>query len=291
MKKLLLIAAAALCAAMSFGAPDPEFPTIPVMEKPMNQMTKDELKAFYAKRKAALEALPPEQREAYRAKQRAERIAYAGGIVRKTEGKGRIVYANLQQTVETKDIAKTMNVLGKFLRVRIDTLDAKAEDVADVNKYLLGNDAKAVVIVVDNATDPAILVAPEDKWAKVNIGKFKDKNVKSRTQMELLRAFCYLCGGIGSEYNNPLTGFIGNPTQLDDSPVAELPIDVINRCSPYLKQLGVIPYIESTYRKACREGWAPAPTNAVQKAIWEDINASKERGPANALPIPSPKRL
>ncbi len=290
MKKLLLIAAAALCAAMSFGAPDPEFPTIPVMEKPMNQMTKDELKAFYAKRKAALEALPPEQREAYRAKQRAERIAYAGGIVRKTEGKGRIVYANLQQTVETKDIAKTMNVLGKFLRVRIDTLDAKAEDVADVNKYLLGNDAKAVVIVVDNATDPAILVAPEDKWAKVNIGKFKDKNVKSRTQMELLRAFCYLCGGIGSEYNNPLTGFIGNPTQLDDSPVAELPIDVINRCSPYLKQLGVIPYIESTYRKACREGWAPAPTNAVQKAIWEDINASKERGPANALPIPSPKK-
>ena len=183
-----------------------------------------------------------------------------------------------------------MNVLGKYLRVRIDTLDAKAEDVADVNKYLLGNDAKAVVIVVDNATDPAILVAPEDKWAKVNIGKFKDKNVKSRTQMELLRAFCYLCGGIGSEYNNPLTGFIGNPAQLDDSPVAELPIDVINRCSPYLKQLGVIPYIESTYRKACREGWAPAPTNDVQKAIWEDINATKERGPANALPIPSPKK-
>lgn len=288
MKKIFFIAVAVLCAVAMFG--DNEFPTIPVMDKPMNQMSKEELKAFYAKRKAALDALPPEQREAYRAKQRAERIAYAGGIVRKTEGKGRVVYANLQQTVETKDIAKTMNVLGKYLRVRIDTLDATAEDVMDVNKYLLGNEAKAVVIVVDNATDPAILVAPEDKWAKVNIGKFKDKNVKSRTQMELLRAFCYLCGGIGSEYNNPLTGFIGNPSQLDDSPVAELPIDVINRCSPYLKQLGVIPYIESTYRKACREGWAPAPTNDVQKAIWEDINASKERGPANALPIPSPKK-
>lgn len=288
MKKAFFIAAVVLCAAATFG--DNEFPTIPVMDKPMNQMSKAELKAFYAKRKAALDALPPAQREAYRAKQRAERIAYAGGIVRKTEGKGRVVYANLQQTVETKDIAKTLNVLGKYLRVRIDTLDAKAEDVADVNKYLLGNEAKAVVIVVDNAADPAILVAPEDKWAKVNIGKFKDRNVKNRTQMELLRAFCYLCGGIGSEYNNPLTGFIGNPSQLDDSPVAELPIDVINRCSPYLKQLGVIPYIESTYRKACREGWAPAPTNDVQKAIWEDVNATKERGPANALPIPSPKK-
>ena len=290
MKKLIIMATVAMCAAVTFGAVDPAFPTIPVMEKPMNQMTKEELKAFYAKRKAAIEALPPEQQEAYRAKQKAERIAYAGGIVRKTEGKGRVVYANLQQTVESKDIAKTMNVLGKYLRVRIDTLDAKAEDVTDVNKYLLGNDAKAVVIVVDNATDPAILVAPEDKWAKVNIGRFKDSNVKSRTQMELLRAFCYLCGGIGSEYSNPLTGFIGNPAQLDDSPVAELPIDVVNRFTPYLKQLGVIPYIESTYRKACREGWAPAPTNDVQKAIWGDVNASKERGPANALQIPSPKK-
>lgn len=290
MKKILFIAAAAFCAALTFGAPDPEYPTIPVMKKPMNQMSKEELKEFYAKRKAAIEALPPAQREAYRAKQRAERIAYAGGMVRKTEGKGRVVYANLQQTVETKDIAKTMNVLGKYLHVRIDTLDAKSGDVADVNKYLLSNEAKAVVIVVDNATDPSILVAPEEKWAKVNIGKFKDKNVKSRAQMELLRAFCYLCGGIGSEYNNPLTGFIGNSAQLDDSPVAELPIDVVNRFTPYLKQLGVIPYIETTYRKACREGWAPAPTNAVQKAIWEDINATKERGPANALQIPSPKK-
>ncbi len=290
MKKMLFIAAAAFCSALTFGAPDPEFPTIPVLEKPMNQMSKKELKEFYAKRKAAIEALPPARREAYRAKQRAERISYAGGIVRKTEGKGRIVYANLQQTVVTADIAETMNVLGKYLRVNIDTLDAKSDDVADVNKYLLDNKAKAVVIVVDNATDPSILVAPEEKWAKVNIGKFKDKNVKSRAQMELLRAFCYLCGGIGSEYNNPLTGFIGNPAQLDDSPVAELPIDVVNRFTPYLKQLGVIPYIESTYRKACREGWAPAPTNAVQKAIWEDFNATKERGPANALQIPSPKK-
>lgn len=286
--KIAFLAAAALCAALAWG--DPEFPTIPVMEKPMNQMTREELKAFYAKRRAALEALPPEQREAYRAKQRAERIANAGGIVRKSEGKGRIVYANVQQTVPSKDIARTMEVLAKYLRIRIDTLDAKAGDVADVEKYLADNAAKAVVIVVDNAADPALLVAPEEKWAKVNVGKFKDKNVKRRAQMELLRAFCYLCGGTGSEYGNPLTGFIGNPAQLDDSPVAELPIDVVNRFTPYLKQLGVVPYEEATYRKACREGWAPAPANDVQKAIWESVNASKERGPEKGLQIPPPKK-
>ena len=288
MKKLLIVGMFALTSVLALA--DKDFPTIPELEKPMNEMSKDEIKAFYAKRKAAIAALPVEQQEAYRAKKKAERIAYAGGVVRKTEGRGRIVYANLQNTVDSKDIARTMNVLGKYLHVHIDTLDAKANEVKDVGKYLLANNAKAVVIVVDNPDDPTILVAPEDKWAKVNIGKFKDKNVKSRAQMELLRTFCYLCGGIGSDYQNPLTGFIGNPTQLDDSPIAELPIDVVNRFTPYLKQLGVIPYVEATYRKACREGWAPAPTNDVQKAIWQEVNADKERGPANGLQIPSPKK-
>ena len=26
------------------------------------------------------------------------------------------------------------------------------------------------------------------------------------------------------------------------------------------------------YRQACQEGWAPAPTNAVQRAIWNKVH-------------------
>ena len=26
-----------------------------------------------------------------------------------------------------------------------------------------------------------------------------------------------------------------------------------------------------TYKMACRQGWAPAPTNSIQKAIWNDV--------------------
>ena len=271
MKKLLMFLVMGLVSSLLLA--DDQFPTIPKMEKPMNQMSKEELKAFYAKRRAAIEALPKDQQEAYREKQRAERIAYAGGMVRKSDGKGRIIYANMQEVIPSADIEKTMNVLAKYLRIRIDTINVKAEDVKDVNKFLMTNKGMAVVMIVDNSTDPSILVAPEDKWAKINIGKFKDSNVRSRGQIELLRAFCFLCGGIGSEYNNPLTGFIAHPSQLDDTSIAQLPMDVINRFIPYLKQMGVVPYVEGTYRKACKEGWAPAPTNDVQKAIWEKVHA------------------
>lgn len=290
MKRIVFAMIVALCGTLASFS-DEQFPTIPVLEKPAGQMSKEELKEFYARRKAAIDALSPEQRKAYLEKQKANRIALAGGIIRKTDGKGRVVYANTQSTVKSDEIAKALDSLAKFIHVRIDTMDATAGDVEDIGAFLRNSRAEAAIVVVDNASDPTLLVAPEDRWAKVNVGKLKGKNVGNRTRIELLRAFCYLCGGIGSEYRNALTSFIGAPEQLDDPAVAELqlPIDVVNRFPPYLKQIGVLPYVETTYRRACREGWAPAPTNAVQKAIWEEINAGKERGPANALRIPPPR--
>lgn len=290
MKRIFLTTVIALCGALASFS-DERFPTIPTPEKPMAQMSKEELKEFHARRKAAIEALSPEQRKAYYEKQRARRVASAGGIIRKTNGTGRIVYANAQSTVKSGEIAKAMEALAKFLRVRIDAIDVQAGDVADAGGFLAGGKAQAAVVVVDNAVDPALLVAPEERWAKVNVGKLKGKNVQERARAEFLRAFCYLCGGVGSEYKNPLTGFIGSPEQLDASSSADLqlPIDVVSRFTPYLKQIGVTPYVETTYRRACREGWAPAPTNDLQKAVWDEINAGKERGPANALKIPSPR--
>ena len=32
-----------------------------------------------------------------------------------------------------------------------------------------------------------------------------------------------------------------------------------------------------THKKACQEGWAPAPTNDVQKAIWEKVHAIPDK--------------
>ena len=33
----------------------------------------------------------------------------------------------------------------------------------------------------------------------------------------------------------------------------------------------------STYRKACQEGWALAPTNDVQKAIWKEVHSIPDK--------------
>jgi len=60
-----------------------------------------------------------------------------------------------------------------------------------------------------------------------------------------------------------------------------VPIDMVDFYVTYLKALGVKPAEKTTYRKACREGWAPAPTNEVQQAIWDKVHQI----PANPMKI------
>ena len=42
----------------------------------------------------------------------------------------------------------------------------------------------------------------------------------------------------------------------------------------YLEKLGVTKMEKTTYLRACKEGWAPAPTNEVQKRVWDKVHAA-----------------
>ena len=95
----------------------------------------------------------------------------------------------------------------------------------------------------------------------------------ARVQKELTRGFCLLAGAQNSGYPDALVGCMTKPEDLDRFMDCRLPIDVMNRFAPYLKGYGITPRVYSTYRKACEEGWAPAPTNDVQKAIWDKVHA------------------
>lgn len=48
--------------------------------------------------------------------------------------------------------------------------------------------------------------------------------------------------------------------------------DGINAMMNNAAGYGMTPLTIASYRTACRYGWAPAPTNDVQKAIWNEIH-------------------
>ena len=179
--------------------------------------------------------------------------------------KGQVTFVNRQTRLADSEISSVCKTIEKATKCKATIGTAEG--------------AKVVVEIVDDGTAPVMTAYPEDYRAVVNIGKL-DMNLKgkalekffvSRCRKELLRAFCFACGAGGSQYPDNIMA-IGDIRDLDL--VDEfIPGDTASTCEVRLAKVGVMPMRFATYAKACREGWAPQPTNDVQKAIWDKVHA------------------
>ena len=245
-----------------------------------------------SRHKAMMSAMTPEQRAEYQARAKARAQERTGGVVRDTSvQEGRMIVVNSQDLVPNAELAKSVTKLAGFLRTKIDIVDAATPSMPfDSTAYLKAQSANAAVFLVATNGLPSLLVAPEERWAVVNVARLGKENLSIRTQKELLRGFAFVCGGAATSFKQTLVSPITSPADLDQVMGAQLPIDSLNAIAQYLPGIGVKPYREASYRRAAREGWAPPPTNEVQKAIWDKIKSDKERGPTNPITIQPPKR-
>ena len=186
--------------------------------------------------------------------------------------KGKIVYVNAQKRAPEKWLTDNAEVFKKSTKFAIETAQG---EFSFPNPKIQGD---ASLFVVDDEKLPPLLSAPESRWAMVNVAPLakgageKPQFFAARVQKELTRGFCLLAGAQNSGYPEALVGCITAPEQLDKFADCRLPVDVLARFPAYLQGYGITPAIESTYRKACKEGWAPQPTNEYQKAIWDSFH-------------------
>lgn len=224
-----------------------------------------------------------------------DRKQLQAAIYRRTGGKikvpdvqkGKIVYVNAQKKAPVDWLITNSTSFAQSAQVEIEVIDGTFE-FPDTKIH--GN---ATLYVIDDEKMPTILHAPESGWCAINVAPLakgageKPQFFAARVQKELTRAFATLAGGIKSGYPHPMTDCITKPEQLDKILECSLPMDVMDRFAPYLKGYGIVPYQLVTYKQACQEGWAPAPTNDVQKAVWDKVHAI----PQNPMKIEfDPKR-
>ena len=195
-----------------------------------------------------------------------------GGFLEKPgTARGSVVYVNCQQKAPKSWIDESIAYFGEVTKFKVNY----AEGTFDIKSPKF--DGEVAIFIIEDETLPPILVAPENKWALVNITPIAKEQrpifFEQRTKKELSRAFAYLCGATGSKYERSLTRGITSQAELDKNYDYELPMDIVQRFWDYMKPLGVLPAQRATYLKACEEGWAPAPTNDVQKAIWDKVHA------------------
>ena len=198
---------------------------------------------------------------------------FGGDLVRPGSMKGVITVVNCQKTARHEMLAEAIEYLKRETRFDIQL---KEGTFAIDNVKLVGDFS---LFVVESATLPTMLLAPESKWAALNVAPLKSGRgeqpafLKARVLKEMSRTFAGLCGAISSNYPDSLTIGIYNLDQLDRQEDNRLSVDVIARFAPSLAAAQVTPAIRSTYLSACKQGWAPAPTNDVQKAIWDKVHS------------------
>ena len=231
---------------------------------------------------------------------REKKRVFLGDIVRKPGSmKGSISILSAQDTVSLSDIESGVDMLrqtGKY--------DFRVGKVAAAGPWTFEAFAKAraehgtdvTIFFVEDDAAPATLVAPEDRWAAINVSKLskglpesavlRKRMLAVRARREFVRTFVLACGGGASQF----PGNMMDAAKLEDLDTVEefIPVDIPPRYTAYLEKIGVTPAYDKAYYFACKEGWAPQPTNDIQQAIWNRVKERKERGPTNPITIQPP---
>ena len=239
----------------------------------------------------------PEQR-ARMLEAKARHAAALGGIIEKPASGNIIRFVNAQSIIDESVVSDVAGKIAHSLMARheMETVDAKGCDIIELAQVQLARQRVGVVIVVtDDKSLPTLLVAPEEGWCVINARKLSDDlppqdTLVSRIRKEMGRAAAFVLGGGNSQMRPCVMTDIHKPSDLDVVEFEAVSPEVVMKMLASMGSRDIQPRMRTSYRRACQEGWAPPPTNDVQKAIWEQVKADKERGPTNPITIKPPKK-
>jgi len=222
----------------------------------------------------------PEQRARMLAA-KARRTAAEGGVVEKPASGNIIRFVNAQKRVADEAVFTVAGNIARSLMARheAENLEAAGMSPIELAAAALAKPKTGVAVVfVDDGKLPSLLAAPEEGWCVVNVGKLAadlppEDILQKRMRKEAWRAAAIVLGGINSQMTPCAMTDIHKPSDLDAVPIDAVSPEVVMKMLSSMTTRNIQPRLVTTYRRACVEGWAPAPTNDVQKAIWEKVHA------------------
>lgn len=206
----------------------------------------------------------------------------SGGIVEKPYNGNFFQIINAQKAVSDKDIRAFT------LKMRMETLLAfqsrqekplTAEEARQTATAVLKEPRIAAgLVIVDDPAKSAYIESAEGRWAILNVAALKvDRSnhpkLVERCEKMLWRAAARALGVGYSNHDISVLMPFSSLEELDANNSLKPAPDGINAFMNNAAAYGMTPLTIASYRTACRNGWAPAPTNDIQKAIWDEIHA------------------
>ena len=235
--------------------------------------------AFAAKGKtprteaARIAALPAAERAAKLAEAQRKVMELHGGVI-ECEGEGAMAVVNCQKRM---DLAQIKGKIADLRHISHMTVIA-TNGTFSLMDVKLPEGVKVAVFVVDDPTLPQSLVAIEGKWGMLNVAPLMADSpdaakAAKRLEKQFVRIAALTFGGGGSQYSGSPLQPVFSAADLDEVKGEGFTIDVVGAMSRNLSKMGFKAKRRLTYRRACQEGWAPAPTNEYQKAVWDQVHA------------------
>lgn len=197
---------------------------------------------------------------------------YGGKIRQPDSERGEIVFVNTQKTVDAAVLTKALEKLERQFKYIVKVSNTNTE--ASVGRL--------VVRLEDLDRKERIILAPESYWVSVNVKSLSADNppkaiLSDRFEKEVRRAFAFVCGGTCGTEPGGICRMVNSLSDLDAIPGLDFALDVEARIINNMKETEVKPYRIAKYSEAVQEGWAPAPTNEFQKAIWDNVHKLPEK--------------
>lgn len=213
---------------------------------------------------------------------RAKMLNQSGGFIKQPASGPKFLFLSTQKRIAIEKFVSAPQQIESITRlaVAVKTKDP-IDPMKDATEALKDRKETAAVLIICDVQDyPSLLIAPESRWAILNVGalavdKPSDEVLLGRLNKELWRAFAFLMGAANSSFPGCVMKNVDKASDLDDIKASSFSPEPLPKIMSQGKLFGISPSRTTTYRKACEEGWAPMPTNEIQKAVWEDTKQKK----------------
>lgn len=194
-----------------------------------------------------------------------------GGIVVKHEENGRVIAVRNRQSVysasEVEEAVLQLCRASRWSFVVAD--DSFPQEKVGVEVSLVDE--------IQGEPSCGVLAAPENGWARMAVKRLVSDSPGAerrsrRLRLEMFRAAA-MAAGLGIAMNQPcVMAPVSSLKDIDMIRMDRFSPESANVFEGAAERIGISKVSVKGYRQACREGWAPAPTNDVQKAIWDKVH-------------------
>ena len=202
--------------------------------------------------------------------------------------KGKIAIINSQKDIDTEVLVKRAKILEQTLcsMMKIEE-ESEPFSLNSANSVMMKHSADIAFFLVDSPDLPMSLTCLEGWWGMVNLDKLRvgdpDKNVLiKRFSIELNRVIRSLLN-VSEHGNRPISQFSKvksapkTAADLDLIKQGAIPMDCAIGIHGTMATFGIYAERLIPYDVAVQQGWAPPPTNDVQKAIWDEVHSIPEK--------------